>query len=231
MSPGYVARVHPATGPGTTGAGPNRQDAAAALRALNDAFVAHHADPASLLRIHDFARAMAAELATCDRRDRAGMLAQHVGRIFGGEERERLPEPSGLDPMTDRAVGGVCNPISVPLDFSHEGREVVIRTTLGASYEGAPGRAHGGMVAALFDDVTGFVLPLIGTPAYTGQLTVRYHHAVPVETPLVFRCRLGGRDGRKVTVTADCHAGDRLVASAEALFITVETGRFGQPGR
>lgn len=207
-----------------------RQDAAAALRALNDAFVARHADPAVLQRIQAFALDAAAELRKGERRDRAGMLAAHVGRIFGGE-RDRLPEPDSADPMVDRAVGGACNPISTELAFAYEDGEVVIRTTLGAAYEGAPGRAHGGMVAALFDDVTGFVLPLLGTPAYTGELTVRYHRPVPIETPLELRCRLDRREGRKVVVTADCHAGDDLVASAEALFITVETTRFGQPGR
>lgn len=205
----------------------SRRDAAAALRALNDAFVAHDADPLVLREIHDFARTMTAELARGGRRDRAGMLAAHVERIFGGETtRGRAPEVA--DPMSDRAVGGVCNPLSTEFDFEFQDREVVVRTTLGAAYEGAPGRAHGGMVAALFDDVTGFVLPLLGTPAYTGKLTVRYHRPVPVGTPLELRSRLDRRDGRKVVVTADCRAGDELVASAEALFITVDNHSFGQ---
>lgn len=207
-----------------------RLAAAAALRQLNDAFVGHHGDPELLEQVRARADELCRELRRSERRDRAAVLAEHVGRLFSGEAREQAPPttPDAFDPMTDRAVGGQTNPIAAEFDVDYEGSEVVVRTTLGAAYEGAPGRAHGGMVAALFDDFTGFALPMAGTAAYTGELTVRYHRPVPIRTPLEFRIRIVGRDGRKLHIAADCTAGDTLVASAQALFITVEMSEFGK---
>ncbi|HXX91229.1 MAG TPA: PaaI family thioesterase [Acidimicrobiales bacterium] len=204
-----------------------RRAAASALRALNNAFVAHEADPELLEHIAAFAQDAAARLRFAERRDLAPLLAANVGRLFRVDPADET-QPSAVNFMTDRAVGGETNPTSAELEFEYADDEVVVRTTLGAAYEGAPGRAHGGMVAALFDDITGFLLPLAGTPAYTGELTIRYRRPVPIETPLEFRTRIDSRQGRKLHVTADCRAGDELVATAEALFIAVDVGQFGK---
>lgn len=205
----------------------SRYAAAAALRALNHAFVAHDADDVLLDHIANFALATLPELREGARRDRATLLAAHVGRMFGIGPVVDDPEPGSGDVMADRAVAGAANPTAAELDVEFSENEVVVRVTLGAAFEGAPGRAHGGMVAAVFDDVTGFVLRLASTAAYTGQLSVRYHGPVPIETPLEFRSRLEGRDGRKLHITADCRAGDQLLASADTIYITVEPHAFG----
>ncbi len=204
-----------------------RLDAAAALRRLNDAFVAHDAEDALLGRIAAEARAATAELATGARRDRAARLAAHFGRLFTeGTVDEALRSTD--NPMTDRAVAGTTNPISAEVTLGYDGDEVVARTVLGTAYEGAPRRSHGGMVAALFDDIAAGVLPLAGVAAYTGELTVRYHRPVPVEEPLEFRARIDSHEGRKLRASADCLAGGEVVASASVLYITVDTKEFGQ---
>ena len=204
-----------------------RLAAAAALRALNSAFVAHQGSDQLLERITAFASQAVEEFRSTERRDRASLLPLHAERMFRPNPARNNGRLS-VNPKTDRAVGGTTNPISIDFDFEYGDNEVVVRTVFGAAYEGAPGRAHGGMVAAVFDDITGFLLPLVGSAAYTGQLTVRYHRPVPIGTPLEFRSRIDSHEGRKLHVTADCHAGDELVASADVLFITVDTGRFGQ---
>jgi acyl-coenzyme A thioesterase PaaI-like protein len=206
----------------------SRLAAAAALRSLNHAFVAHDADDALLDRITQFAAEATPELQSADRRDRAGQLAAHVGRMFGIDPTVDDAEAgAGGDVMADRAVAGAANPTAAELDVEFSDREVVVRVTLGAAFEGAPGRAHGGMVAAVFDDVTGFVLRLASTAAYTGQLSVRYHAPVPVETPLEFRSRLDGRDGRKLRITADCRVGNKILATADTIYIAVDPSAFG----
>jgi acyl-coenzyme A thioesterase PaaI-like protein len=211
----------------------HRLAAAAALRSLNHAFVAHEADDALLDRIAQFANATTPELQRGDRRDRAAQLAAHVGRMFGMEPAIAATiggaEPAaGGDVMADRAVAGAANPTAAELDVEFSDNEVIVRVILGAAFEGAPGRAHGGMVAAVFDDVTGFVLRLASTAAYTGQLSVRYHAPVPIETPLVFRSRLEGRDGRKLRITADCSAGAEILATADTIYIAVDPSAFGR---
>jgi acyl-coenzyme A thioesterase PaaI-like protein len=204
-----------------------RLEAAEALRKLNDAFVAHDTEDELLVRIAEFSRGAITELETGERRDRAVLLAAHVGGLLVGDNgNEDRPMP--VDPMTDRAVGGTTNPISAVFTREILDDEVVVRTTLGTAYEGAPGRAHGGMVAALFDEFTAFVLPLAKTAAYTGELTVRYHRPVPIETPLEFRARIVSYEGRKLRATGECRADGEVVASTEVLFITIDFQTFAQ---
>ena len=203
-----------------------RLEAAAALRALNDAFVAHHAEVDLLRRITAFSRATIDRLRVGERRDRGALLTAHLDGMFTGEENEGLD--TAANPMTDRAVGGTTNPISADFELEIIDDEVVVRTVLGTAYEGAPGRVHGGMVAALFDDFTAFVLPLAKTAAYTGELTVRYHRPVPVESPLEFRARIVDHEGRKLRVTGECLADGEVVASTEVLFITIDFSTFGR---
>jgi acyl-coenzyme A thioesterase PaaI-like protein len=204
-----------------------RLEAAKALRKLNDAFVAHDADVDLLRRIAEFSRGAIGELRTGERRDRAALLAAHFEEVFAGDDENEI-RPTPVNPMTDRAVGGTTNPISAEFEMEIVGEEVVVRTMLGTAYEGAPGRSHGGMVAALFDDFTAFVLPLAKTAAYTGELTVRFHRPVPVESPLEFRARIVSHEGRKLRVTGECLAEGQVVASTEVLFITIDFQKFGQ---
>ena len=150
--------------------------------------------------------------------------------MFGIDPAIEGTEPGlGHDVMADRAVAGAANPTAAELSVEYADNEVVVGVTLGAAFEGAPAARHGGMIAAVFDDVTGFVLRLASTAAYTGQLSVRYHAPVPIETPLVFRSRLEGREGRKLRITADCHAGDELLATADTIYIAVDPSAFGAP--
>jgi acyl-coenzyme A thioesterase PaaI-like protein len=204
-----------------------RLEAADALRVLNDTFVAHDAPDDLLRRITAFSREAVEVLRTGERRDRAALLAAHFDELLGADDPEGAG-PTPANPMTDRAVGGTTNPISAVFESEIVGEEVVVRTTLGTAYEGAPRRAHGGMVAALFDDFTAFVLPLANTAAYTGELTVRYHRPVPIEVPLEFRARIVSHEGRKLRVTGECVAADEVVASTEVLFITIDFQAFGQ---
>jgi acyl-coenzyme A thioesterase PaaI-like protein len=144
---------------------------------------------------------------------------------------DQLPEgPEGIDArraaMADRGVGGPANPAGVEMAPRREGDEAIADVRFGAAFEGALGRVHGGMVAAVFDDVTGFVLAFIGEPGFTGRLTISYRAPVPVETTIEFRARLRERDGRKLYVDADARLDGTLLATAEAMFIMVDHDHF-----
>jgi acyl-coenzyme A thioesterase PaaI-like protein len=69
--------------------------------------------------------------------------------------------------------------------------------------EGAPGVAHGGWTAAVFDDLLGRVPMLHGTMAHTGTLNVRFLKPVPVEVPLCATARLDRRERRKWFVSGE----------------------------
>jgi acyl-coenzyme A thioesterase PaaI-like protein len=157
------------------------------------------------------------------RRDRLALMraareAAPEGSIFTGGG-----PASGFE---DRAVGGRANPTGVDFEVRFEEDEVVADVVLHRAFEGAPGRAHGGIVSAVFDDVTGFVIGFIGEPAFTGELTVRFLAPVPVEELLVVRARLDGRERRKLFITAEATAGDIVVATCKAIYITVDPSIF-----
>jgi acyl-coenzyme A thioesterase PaaI-like protein len=120
--------------------------------------------------------------------------------------------------------------IAVPLDYRAvtlpDGRRVVEGTvTCPLLYEGPPGGVHGGYVAGLFDDVLGGTQQLIEGPSgLTGTLTVRYRSITPLETELHFRGWIDHVSGRRIKAKATCHAGGRLTAEAEALFVRVDMG-------
>ncbi len=137
-----------------------------------------------------------------------------------GTQRPRFP---------DSIVTGKANPMGLAADIGREGDEAVLRTTLGPAFEGAPGRAHGGTVAALLDEVMGFVLSIHATPAYTGRLTVTYRAPTPLGVELDMRARLRSRHGRKLRIDAVARHGTAVIAQAEGLFIAVDPERFGSP--
>jgi acyl-coenzyme A thioesterase PaaI-like protein len=126
----------------------------------------------------------------------------------------------------DCIMTGSANPMGVAAETRRDGDDAVVRATLGPAFEGAPGRAHGGVVAALFDEVMGFVLSIACTPAFTGRLSVTYRAPVPLGVPLEFRARLARRDGRKLLIEGDARHDDVVLAQADALFIAVEPARF-----
>jgi acyl-coenzyme A thioesterase PaaI-like protein len=195
-----------------------RFEAASALRDLIHAFAAHEPDDETLRALATAARAEAAQLDGTPHRDRLALM-----RASFGDRGALMGSGSGFE---DRAVGGTGNPTGVELAVRFEGEEVVAEVVLRRAFEGAPGRAHGGIVAAAFDDVTGFVIGVINEPAFTGELTVRYVAPVPVDEVLVMRARLDGRERRKLFISAEAHAGEKLVATCRAIYITVDPNLF-----
>ncbi len=90
-----------------------------------------------------------------------------------------------------------------------------------AAHQGQQGRAHGGLLAAAFDEMMGAVNWLIGPPTLTGRLDVVYQAPVPVGRTLLFRAWSVGVDRRKSFVAGECRLdgpGGILAATASAVF-------------
>jgi acyl-coenzyme A thioesterase PaaI-like protein len=198
-----------------------RTEAAAALRDLVHAFVAHEPDDDALIALRDWARHETASLDVSPPRSRM-LLMQRSLRDAGSPEWK----PGSGAGREDRAVAGRANPTGLVFDTWRDGDTMFAEVTLGAAFEGAPGRAHGGIVAAAFDDFTGAIIGMLEEPAFTGELTVRFVQPVPVQTPLRLRTWLDSRDGRKLHIHADARVGDQLVATCRAIFITVDPRTF-----
>lgn len=131
---------------------------------------------------------------------------------------------AGLQPRDFVAwspVSGPSNPMAPPLrmqivkDDEHDYR-VVGEVTFGAAYEGPPRHVHGGMVAAMFDELLGFAQ--LG-PGFTAYLKVDYRKPTPLNRTLELSAWVDSVDGRKRVIRGTCSLDGTLLSEAEGLFI------------
>jgi len=196
-----------------------RAAAGKAVRDLGHAIVGHHASLELIDRVSSTLDVLLEELSTSPVRTRAESRPQ-------GEWSEPPADGATLTSYDERPVSGRASPWSLDLHLWRDGHEVVASVTMQAAHEGAPGRSHGGIVAALFDDVFGFMLSILAEPAFTGELSIRYEAGVPIGVPLECRVRLADRDGRKLYLTGELSAQGRVVARSNATFITIDRDQF-----
>jgi acyl-coenzyme A thioesterase PaaI-like protein len=123
-------------------------------------------------------------------------------------------------------VCGVENAFGLKLVFyTTAPGELQADYTVPARYQGYPGVVHGGVVAAMLDEVGGRVYT--GDPAaprfmFTAKMEIRYRKNVPVEQPLRLVGRAGKDRGRSATATAAIYsAGGELLAEAELLLVNL----------
>lgn len=127
---------------------------------------------------------------------------------------------------TDRvAVFGRCNPTSVPLDLRWEEGEAVCDVVLDDRLGGAPGIAHGGHIAACFDQLCGYCVIMEGRSGLTAELQVRYRRPVPLHVPLRFVGRLDADERRVLRLSGECRRGDVVLAECAAVFVPIDEAR------
>jgi hypothetical protein len=106
---------------------------------------------------------------------RAAELLERAAALMGAGPHGRSYHASA-----EGAVGGATHgfishsPVTGPLnglaglvDIATTEHEVVATVTYGDAYEGPPGCLHGGLIAAIFDEVLGFAQALSGSPGMT----------------------------------------------------------------
>jgi hypothetical protein len=118
-------------------------------------------------------------------------------------------------------VSGPNNPIAPPLvmrvvDDPDGAHHIEGEITFGPAYEGPPGHCHGGWVAAMFDELLGFVQM---APGFTAYLKVDYRAPTPLNQTLALRGWIERIDGRKRLIRGTCELDGILLAEAEGLFI------------
>jgi acyl-coenzyme A thioesterase PaaI-like protein len=128
-------------------------------------------------------------------------------------------------------VCGVANPLGLNLKFyTLQQGEVIAEYTVPENYQGYPGLVHGGIVAAMLDEVAGRVFfGVEKNPRFmfTARLDVRYRMNVPVGQPLRIVGRIGKDRGSSATSSAQMfNASGQLLAEAEALLIEIKKGTY-----
>jgi acyl-coenzyme A thioesterase PaaI-like protein len=202
-----------------------RRAAGRSVRRIGHALVGHDASEALLTDVATTLDGLTQRLDEGATRRRP---IEHVGH----RETQTAGGRAAIESYDDRPFSGSASPWGVDLEVHRVGDEIEATVTLDSAHEGAPGRAHGGIVAGLFDDVFGFVLGVVQVPAFTGELKVRYERPTPLHRPLTCRGRLASRDGRKLLIEGELvDAGDdaeTVVARGTGVFITVDPAKFGQ---
>ena len=189
---------------------------AAELREIAQALTDREVDAESAGAALELARAMRSQLQG-ELRPRWYELAERPA--FGS---------TTLSPFdTLSPVRGLLNPVAPPLRLEFGERRDGTRCVVGHArlpqvYEGPPHGVHGGIVAAMFDEILGSAQGLAPPPGVTAKLDVLYRHLTPIDEDLRFEAWLTSDRGRRVYAEATCHAGDTLTARATALFMRVD---------
>jgi acyl-coenzyme A thioesterase PaaI-like protein len=193
-----------------------RADAGAAIRNLGHALVGHHASPNLLERIVTSVNEHVGEL------DANGLRVRPGEDMNNTDDWDQTPDGSVMTSYPDRPISGAASPWGVDLVITRDGNGVIGRTTFRSAHEGAPGRVHGGVLAATFDDLFGFLNQLLEKRAFTGEITIRYEGPTPLNRPVELRARLLRIEGRKQFFEAEAFDGPTRFARSTATFISVE---------
>ena len=137
-----------------------------------------------------------------------------------------MPAPEDVE-VTFPNDGGCfgCSPThpsGLNLRFRRRGERVLSRYTIADRFHGAPGVAHGGIVATILDEISCAAVNLVTDRwVMTGELTVRYERPCPVEEPLDVVAAITDRTHpRYWIVEAELHrAGERVARSSGKFFL------------
>ncbi|MGH3460679.1 MAG: PaaI family thioesterase [Kribbellaceae bacterium] len=111
-----------------------------------------------------------------------------------------------------------------------EGLTVTGEFTVTAEHQGAPGLAHGGVLATALDEILGGLSWLLRKPMVTGRLETDYVRPVPVGTTLTLRAECLGFRGRRMYAAAEGRIGDSIAVRAAAVFVVVPVEHFTEHG-
>lgn len=115
-----------------------------------------------------------------------------------------------------------------------EGVSVTAEFTVTTDHQGAPGLAHGGVLATALDETLGALGWMLRVIAVTGRLETDFARPVPLGTVLFLEAEVTAVAGRKIYSRATGRIGgpDGPVAvRADALFIEVKVDHFIDNGR
>ena len=185
-----------------------------------------------LLRAKDLADAWYFEpLGVDDLARTAGLSRAHFSREFRrtfGESphayllTRRLERAAALLRTTDRSVADICVSVGLQLELERiDGGSVRGRFFVKQDHQGPPGYAHGGIVATALDEAMALLIHDEGTYALTTRLEIDLEAPAPVGEFLEVEARLVEHDGRRLTLSAEARADDKVVGRATGVFVEV----------
>jgi uncharacterized protein (TIGR00369 family) len=144
-----------------------------------------------------------------------------------------LPEVKFSGPRSSYHGCFGCGPqhdIGLRVRTFSAGEEVLAPIVVPRRFEGPPGAAHGGIVAAYLDEVmAGAAVNHAGKPYLTGELSVRYVKGTPIERPLLGRGRAVRDSGKYLELEAVIEDWEtrEVVARATGRFFPIRSAERG----
>ena len=125
-----------------------------------------------------------------------------------------------FDPMMGR-----YSPLAPPVLISWEDGKLIGRARFDTPYEGPPGCVHGGVIAAVFDQMLAIPNVMLGTGGPTARLALRYRRPTPLETDLVFEGWQESADGKRLHCRGRLLCRDVVTVEAEGTFVRISPER------
>ncbi len=114
---------------------------------------------------------------------------------------------------------GELNPVSLGFKFEYVEKKVEGHGTFPAIFTGPPNTAHGGIIAAVFDELLAAVVLGNDVGAFTGTLSIRYISRTNINQPVSLKAEVTGQEGRKVFAKGEMLQDGVLTATAKGIFI------------
>ena len=108
-----------------------------------------------------------------------------------------------------------------------DGSEVRGEAVFSPTYAGPPNSVHGGIIAAVFDELLSMANVISGTAGFTGTLTIKYHRHTPLDQPVELWAVNDRNSGRKQFSRGEFRVNGEVTASAEGLFIAPKSATQG----
>lgn len=109
---------------------------------------------------------------------------------------------------------GELNPIAGEVKLWADGTAVRGTVTTRPIHAGPIGTVHGGIVAAILDELSSLAVLAIGAVGYTQTLTVSYRRPTPLGTELELWAQTSGPNGSVFLSSAEVRHAGRVTASA-----------------
>ena len=104
------------------------------------------------------------------------------------------------------------NPQGLKLSFRHTEQGCSTSCTVPGNLCGFDGLVHGGIIATLLDEVSGWaIFSHLGRLGVTREMTTRYQKPVPINTELIIEGRIVSHDERTAVVRATIHSTDGML--------------------
>lgn len=110
-----------------------------------------------------------------------------------------------------------------------QGADITAEFVVTENHQGAPGLAHGGLLALAFDEALGKLMWLLRAPAVTARLETDFLKPVPIGTRLYITARITGQVNRKVYSEAEGRLDGldgEIAVKAASLFVIVPMKHF-----